>query len=157
MKVLITYYPLGEAPKVADKLAQKFYEKKISVFKYPIELKKEFSIKEQFKKEKKLVLKEFPGKEKYDVIIIGTPIVSFTAVPAVNSFIRAIPKNEKTKVILFATGIGLPGRAIQKMKSLLSMKNMNVTDAQIFSSIFEFDQKKLAEVEKFFDNFYEKL
>ncbi|MBT4596843.1 MAG: hypothetical protein HOC95_02585, partial [Candidatus Diapherotrites archaeon] len=52
------------------------------------------------------------------------------------------------KFALFATGIGLPGTAIKKMTSLLSMQKGKVVATQVFSSIFEFDEKKLREVNK---------
>ena len=157
-KVLIAYYSFGETPKVAQKLKQLFLSKDFSVVERNIRLSKEIEPKKQFKKEKELVLKE-PTKpvSGFDLVVIGTPVVSFSSVPAVNVFIRSIPEPKKNNFVLFATGIGLPGKAVKKMQGLLSMKGATVIDSQTFSSIFEFDAKKLLETEKFFERFIKKV
>jgi len=152
-KALITYYSLGEAPKIAQRLKVNFEKKHFKVIIKKIELKEEMEIKKQFKKEKKLELTSIiKSASQYDVIVIGTPIVSFTSMPAVNAFIRSLPKIDNKKVIIYATGIGLPGRAIKKMSSLLSMKGAKVIGSKVFSSVFEFDERKLKEVDVFFDS-----
>lgn len=146
---LIAYYDLGEVRKVAERLKIRLEEKKHKVYLLRIELKKEIDIKEQFKKEKEIELKKIIPITKYDFVVIGTPISSFRSVPAVNVFIRNIKKVDKQKFILFATGIGLPGKAIKKMSSLLLMKKGKVIGSKVFSSIFEFDENKLKEVDQF--------
>ena len=152
-KVLIAYYPLGEITKVANRIKTNFENNKKDVDLKEITLTQDLDVKKQFKKEKKLELKTIiKSVSKYDLIVIGTPIASFTSVPAVNAFIRSLPKMEKKKVILFATGIGLPGRAIKKMSSLFSMKGVTVVGGKVFSSIFEFDEKKLKEVDEYFNS-----
>ncbi len=152
-KVLIAYYNLGEINKVAARIKLNFEQDKYAVEELQIKLKEEMDTKKQFKKEKKLeLLTEIKSTSGYDVIIIGTPVVSFTSVPAVNAFIRSLPKSENKKVILFATGIGLPGKAIQKMSSLFSMNGATVVGGKVFSSIFDFDERKLKEVDTFFEN-----
>ena len=157
-KVLIAYYSFGETPKVADKLKQLFLSKGFSVVERNIRLSKDIEPKKQFKKEKELVLREpVRSVSAFDLVVIGTPMVSFSSVPAVNVFIRSLPEMEKKNFVLFATGIGLPGKAVKKMQSLLSMKGGTVLDSHTFSSIFEFDQKKLLEAEKFFERFIGKV
>jgi len=152
-KVLIAYYNLGEINKVAARIKSNFEQDKYTVEEVQIKLKEEMDIKKQFKKEKKLdLLTEIKSLSSYDIIIIGTPVVSFTSVPAVNAFIRSFPKAENKKVVLFATGIGLPGKAIQKMSSLFSMNGATIIGGKVFSSIFEFDERKLKEVDNFFEN-----
>ncbi|MBT4191743.1 MAG: hypothetical protein HOE11_00385 [Candidatus Diapherotrites archaeon] len=147
--VLLAYYPLGEVPKVIIKLAALLKENKINVKTEELILEEDLSMKKQFKLEKKLVLKnKIPSLKSFDLIVIGTPIVSFSSVPAINIFIRSLPKVAEKKFALFATGIGLPGTAIKKMTSLLSMQKGKVVATQVFSSIFEFDEKKLREVNK---------
>jgi len=151
---LIAYYNAGETPKVAHELGKLFSSGGFSPKLREIEPAVKMDLKKQFKKEKSLKLKGALGRiNEFDVIVIGTPVVSFTSVPAVNVFIRALPKSPKTKVILYATGIGLAGMTIKKMQSLLSMKGFKVIDSQFFSSIFEFDSRKLLEVGKFFERF----
>jgi hypothetical protein len=150
-KVLLAYYPLGEVQKVIARLEKLFKERKFKVVKEQILLKQEVEIKKQFKIEKKLVLRKKPLSIKsFDLVVIGTPIVSFSSVPAVNVFIRNLKSIEDKKFALVATGIGLPGTAIKKMQSILLMRRGKVVASQVFSSIFEFDERKLKEVEKLF-------
>lgn len=146
---LIVYYDLGEVKKVVNRIKIRLEEKNNKVDLLNLELKKEIDIKEQFKKEKEIELKKMIQVSKYDYVIIGTPIASFRSVPAVNVFIRNIKNVNKQKFILFATGIGLPGKAIKKMSSLLLMKKGKVIKSKVFSSIFEFDENKLKEVDLF--------
>ncbi|MFA5763637.1 MAG: hypothetical protein WC915_02405 [archaeon] len=157
MNILVAYYPLGEAPKIAKRFEEILKIRQIDVTLYPISVE-EKDIKKQFKTEKQLVLDtHLDSIKNYDLIIVGTPIVSFTAVPAVNVFIRNLPITKNQKFCLFATGIGLPGKAIKKMSSLLSMQSAKVIDTQVFSSIFEFDSKKLKEVDAFFERFEKQI
>jgi len=157
MKVLIAYYPLGEVTKVAKRFEELFKTKRIDVEHFLIEVD-EKNIKKQIKTEKKLeLIKKLKSTKDYDLIIIGTPIISFTSVPAVNVFIRNLPNAKNKNICLFATGIGLPGKAIKKMSSLLSMKGSKLIDSQVFSSIFEFDSRKLAEVDNFLNRFIKKI
>jgi flavorubredoxin len=157
MNILVAYYPLGEVSKIAKRFEEVFKTRKIDVELYPI-MTEEKDIKKQFKTEKQLILENpIESIKKYDLIIIGTPIISFTSVPAVNVFIRNLPTVKDTKFCLFATGIGLSGKAIKKMSSLLSMKSAKIIDTQVFSSIFEFDSKKLKEVDDFFERFEKQI
>ncbi len=157
MNILVAYYPLGEASKIAKRFEEVFKTRNIGVDLYPICVE-EKDIKKQFKTEKQLILENpIDSIKKYDLIIIGTPIISFTAVPAVNVFIRNLPTTKDKKFCLFATGIGLPGKAIKKMSSLLSMKSAKIIDTHVFSSIFEFDARKLKEVDAFFAKFEKQI
>ena len=156
--ILLTYYSLGEVPKVMERLYELLSKKGFLVKKKQIELIKKLEVKKQFKLEQTLKVKSpLKSLKGIDLVVIGTPIVSFSSIPAVNAFIRALPKVENKKFVLFATGIGLPGRTMKKMKSLLSMKGGVVVDSQIFTSIFEFDAKKLKEADAFFERFIEKI
>lgn len=146
---LIAYYNMGEVKKTVTKMSEGLKEKNHYVETFDLVLDTSLDLKNQFKKEKELSLKNKINIKKFDYIIIGTPIISFTSVPAVNIFIRQLDKIENKKFILFATGIGLPGKAIKKMGSLLSMKKGKVIESKVFSSIFEFDEKKLNEAKKF--------
>ncbi len=148
---LIAYYDLGEAKKTAQRIQKKLLDLGNKAELFSLEVNNNLNIKEQFKKEKELFLTEKIIIDEFDYIIIGTPVISFTSVPAVNVFIRQLENIEEKKFILFATGIGLPGKAIKKMSSLLSMKNGKVISSKVFSSIFEFDEKKLKEVDKFIE------
>lgn len=151
MKVLLAYYPFGEVTKVINTAEKIFSKKGFEITKYCVQLKKELSMKEQKKNEKVLQLKEKPKSVKqYDLIVLGTPIVKLSSVPAMNVFIRAVKDAQGKKFVLFATGIGLPGKALKKMNSLLSMKGAKVIASDSFMSIFEFDSKKLLETENFF-------
>jgi flavorubredoxin len=160
-KVLIAYYPMDENPRVAQRLEKLFSESKFKVTLKSIEPKLNLSLKEQSKIEKELELKEkINSITNYDLIIIGTPVFSFSPVPAINSFIRNLPKNTKSngkKFVLFSTSVGLPGTTIKRMQSLLSMKGYKVIDSDSFSSIFEFDERKLKEVDSFFERFITKI
>ncbi|MFA5125822.1 MAG: hypothetical protein WC462_02355 [archaeon] len=166
-KALIVYFSSSEKGKQASEekvvleLEKLFSDKKISVKKLLLEPKQKLSLNEQFKQEKDLELKQSIGQIKeFDFVIIGSPIVgSFTSAPLINLFIRTLPKfseNEnKPLFVLFATGI-IPGFGIKKMQSLLSMKGIKPAESTAFTSIFEFDDKKMAEVKKFFENIFKK-
>jgi flavorubredoxin len=164
-KALIVYYKENEdakysnEEKAAFELEKHFQKKGISVHKTQLKTVKKLGIKEQQKKEKEIKFASNPPKiNDFDFLVIGTPIVgSLTSSPVINAYIRSIPKksNTKTKTILYATGI-IPGFAIKKMQSLLSMQGIKTTDSEAFTSIFEFDEKKLLEIKKFFDRFIEK-
>ncbi len=157
MNALVVYYPLGEIIKVAQKIDFLLNKNNINSKLFEAVFETEMDLKKQFKHEKELnLLNKIHRIKKIDLLIIGTPIISFTSVPAINVFIRNLPKIKNKKIVLFATGIGLPGNAIKKMSSLLSMKEAIVIDSQVFSSIFEFDSKKMVEVEKFFERFLQK-
>lgn len=156
-KVLIAYFPMDETPKVAKRLEQLLSDFEVKVTLKTIEPKHPLTPKEQSKNEKDLVLKEnIKSISEYDLIIIGTPVFSFSPVPAINVFIRSLPKikdKKKTKFVLFSTSIGLPGTTIKRMQALLSMKGGKVIGSESFSSIFDFDEKKLEEVNHFFEKF----
>ncbi|MCX6800654.1 MAG: hypothetical protein NTZ73_00505 [Candidatus Diapherotrites archaeon] len=156
-KVLIAYYPSGETPKVAEKMAELFSKKGIEVSKKQIELEKPLEPAAQLKEEKSLQLKDgIESLAEYGLVVIGTPVFLFSPVPAVSLFIRNLPDCEGKKFVLFSTSIGLSGTTIKRMQSLLSMKGGKVIDCESFSSIFEFDSKKFLEVEKFFARFVAK-
>ena len=160
-KVLITYYPSDETPKVAERFKKLLSDSKFKVVVKTIEPKKNLTPKEQLKVEKTIELKNLiKSMNDYDLVIIGTPVFSFSPMPSVSAFIRSIPKSPKSskkKFVLFSTSIGLPGTTIKRMQSLLSMKGGKVLDSESFSSIFEFDEKKLKEVDSFFERFKDSI
>ena len=151
---------ISNEDKVALELEKLFSSKSFSVKKLILESKKKIAQKELFKNEKNLELKEkIPQLSSFDIIILGTPIVgSFTSSPLVNVFIRSLPKAtpQKQFFVLFSTGV-LHGFELKKMQSLLSMKGIKPVDSQAFMSMFDFDEKKLAEVKQFFERFMDKI
>ncbi len=166
-KVLIAY-PLAlekkkpsNEDKVALELEKLFSSKSFLVKKIILEPKKKLAVKEQFKKEKSLELKKVPVLSSFDLVVLGTPIVgSLTSSPLVNAFIRSIPKKagasvQKQKFVLFSTGV-LHGFELKKMQSLLSMKGIKPIDSKSFTSMFDFDEKKLFEVKQFFERFMDR-
>jgi hypothetical protein len=164
-KVLIAYYSTSEKgkPSNEDKVVQAL-QKFIKEVNMPhkillLEPKNKLPLKEQFKQEKNLELKEKVASLKgINYLIIGSPIVgTLTSAPLVNAFIRSLPKHGteiNTKFYLFSTGI-LPGFALKKMQSLLSMKGIKSVESAAFTSMFEFDSKKIDEVKKFFNKIQE--
>jgi len=159
-KVLIAYYPSDETPKVAERLEKLFSESKARVTMRKIEPKKNLTPREQLRMERSLKLKNnLKSLKDYDLVIIGTPVFSFSPMPSVNAFIRSLPKSKKTKktFVLYSTSVGLPGTTIKRMQSLLSMKGGKVLDSESFASIFEFDDRKLKEVDNFFERFRSKF
>lgn len=166
-KALIIYYSeqekgkISNEEKVAAELERIFKKAEFNVTKTLLETKKKMEMKLQLKMEKALELKEkIPPLTSFDLVIVGSPIIgSLTSAPAINTFLRQLPKNiknQKPKFVLYSTGI-LPGFAIKKMQSLLSMKGESILDSETFTSIFEFDSKKLLEVDKFYSRFMDKL
>jgi flavorubredoxin len=157
MNVLLAHYSLGEVPKVIKKFEELCKTKNFNTNNYLIEVA-ELNVKKQAKKEKELkLLNPVSEIKNFDLVIVGTPIVSFSSVPAVNIFLRELKNVKGKNFCLFATGIGLPGKAIKKMSSILSMRGANIVSSNVFSSIFEFDEKKLKEVEKFFEELLKKI
>ncbi|HNV01376.1 MAG TPA: hypothetical protein PKK60_03035 [archaeon] len=151
-KALIAYYSFGETQKVVERIGEKLLEKQITSQTFLIEDKKNYSLKDQFKKEKQLELKnKIPQMGEINYLFIGSPVVSFSSAPIVNVFLKNLNEKElkNKKIILFATGIGLPGNTIKKMVGVLAMKGLSVENDKVFSSIFHFDEKKLKEVDEF--------
>jgi flavorubredoxin len=157
-KAFIFYYSSSSThlneEKVALRLEELFKSRGVSAEKILLEPKKKLNLKQQLRMEKKIELKNIiPPLQDADYVVIGSPVVNaFGSSPIVNSFIRSLPKKDysKTKVALFSCGI-LPGFAIKKMSSLLSLNGVKVSGSQSFTSIFEFDKKKLGEVDAFFE------
>lgn len=165
-KVLIVYCRENEKSrfsneeKTASEIEKNFAAKGFAVKKAPIYPEKKLGIREQFRTEKGIkFLPKPPQAEGFDFIVIGTPIVGpITSSPIINAYIRELPKKmprKKPYFVLFSTGV-IPGFALKKMQSLLSMHGIKALDSEAFTSIFEFDDKKLSEVAKFFDRFTEK-
>lgn len=151
-KALIAYYSFGEVEKVAQRIQKNLMEKKINSELFKIETKNNITLKEQFKKEKELELKNpVPFLTNFDTVFIGSPVVSFSSAPIVNVFLKKIIEEDFSgkKIYLYATGIGLPGSTIKKMRGILAMKGINPISDKVFSSIFHFDEKKLKEVDEF--------
>ncbi|MFA6268544.1 MAG: hypothetical protein WCW13_06090 [archaeon] len=161
-KALIVYYSLPDKKKTSneDKAATEFEklfnEKNISTTIIALSTEKKLSLGDQFKKEKELTINQkIPDLTEFDYVFIGSPVVgSLTSAPLVNVFIRSIQKvtqnQAKPIFALFVTGI-ISGFALKKMQSLLSMKGIKPTQTEAFTSMFEFDSKKIAEIKKFFD------
>jgi len=160
-KAFIIYYASdlthSNEEKVASLLQKLFNDKNISAEKILLEPKEKLTLKQQLRMEKKI---ELANKQvdlsKADYVIIGSPVVdAITSSPIVNSFIRGFEKKDysSTKFVLFSCGI-IPGLAIKKMSSLLAVNGIKVFDSQAFSSMFEFDKKKLIEAESFFNRFF---
>jgi len=162
-KALIVYCKENEKSKYSNEektafeLEKQFTQKGFKVEKIQLKTTKKLGSKEQ-KKDKEIKFTTKPPEIKnFDFVIIGTPIIgSISSSPIINAYIRNLPKEKstKTKVVLYATGI-IAGFAIKKMQSLLSMNGIKATDSEAFTSIFEFDEKKLLEIRKFFDRFFE--
>ncbi len=158
-KILIVYFSSQSKEKLAseDKVAnalESYFSKTHKVKTVLLQSKKKIELKEQFKLEKELELTEDSSPlTGFDLVIIGSPIVgSLTSAPLVNAYLRKIqkqtPKNNQVKYALFSTGI-IPGLAIKKMQSLLSMKGLKPIESITFTSIFDFDDKKMKEVTEF--------
>jgi hypothetical protein len=158
-KILIAYFSsqskekLSSEDKVANAL-ETFFSKTHTVRKILLQSKKKIPLQDQFKLEKELeLIEEGSIVNGFDLIVVGSPIVgSLTSAPLVNAFLRQIPKSSElvapAKYALFSTGI-IPGFAIKKMQSLLSMKGIKPIESETFTSIFDFDEKKMIEVTEF--------
>ncbi|MCX6803968.1 MAG: hypothetical protein NTY48_05370 [Candidatus Diapherotrites archaeon] len=167
MKALIVYCTASEKnkpsneEKTANFLVESLLKKNIKAKKLLLEPAKNIGLKQQLKKEKEFKLKtKIPLLNEYDFVFIGTPIVGpLTSSPIINTFLRLIPKdagkNSKPIFAIYSTGI-IEGFALRKMQSLLSMKGIKVAKTQSFTSIFEFDSKKLFEVGKFLEEVLQK-
>lgn len=165
-KILVVYYkeelPKNKQPnieKVVLTLEKSLVDRNNLVTKLSLEGKTKLKLKEQFKKEKELELGiALPDLSVFDAIVIGSPILgSLTSSPLVNVFIRSITESsQKNKFFLFVTGI-VPGFGIKKMQNLLLMHNIKPTESTSFTSIFDFDSKKLEEVKKFAELINERI
>ncbi len=153
MNILIAYYTNSDAEKVAKRLESLFVQEKHSVkFDAIISKKNEEDHKAQEKLGNNLKIKNFIGSaKKFDLIIVGTPFFYLLPIPAVKVFLRELKDCKEKKFILYATGIGLPGSSIKKMQSIVSMQGGKVIASETFTSIFDFDEKKLKEVDAFFE------
>ncbi len=166
-RALIIYYSehhsldkgkFSNEEKVANELKKLFEEKKFSTQILLLEPSKKLHLKDQFKKEKEIILlNKIPDLSNYSFIVIGTPIVgAMTSSPVINSFIRQMSFSKEAKnkpvFVIYSTGI-ISGFELKKMTSLLSMKGIKPVLSESFKSMFDFDLKKINEVKTFFNNF----
>lgn len=153
---------LSNEAKVVLELEKLFASKGYLVQKLLLESKGKIRLRDQFKSEKEIILKKFPAKPlEYEFIIIGTPIVgSLTSSPLVNAFIRKLPKrkseSKKPFFALFSVGVVSSSLELRKLQSLLFMSGIKPVESAAFTSIFDFDAKKLIEVKHYFDRMMDK-
>jgi hypothetical protein len=90
-----------------------------------------------------------PDAEKFDLVIVGTPVWGFGPTPIVLSYLRKMRNTGGKKFALFATCTALPGTTIQRMASILSTKGAKVEGSLTIRSIFPIGEAKLREAHGF--------
>lgn len=124
MRTLIIYYSFeGHTERVADILAQKLNAERLR-----ITPQKEITTHGFMKYVwggKQATMKKAPElmpytfrADKYETIIIGTPVWAFTMTPPVRSFLQK-EKISKKRIALFCTHRGVPGRTLQHMQHMV--------------------------------------
>jgi flavodoxin len=60
--------------------------------------------------------------EKFDLLILGTPVHGFSPARRVSSFVRKLPKGNGKKAIVFCTYAIYKGRTLKKLENMLAGK-----------------------------------
>lgn len=151
MRILVAYYSkTGVTEKVALALRETLEEKGHNAELAKITPKEELKAA-QYKKDGKDIELKSPvlDVQKFDLVIVGTPVWGFCPTPIVLSYLRALQNTEGKKFALFATCTALPGTTIQRMDSILSTKGGSVLNSLTIRSIFPLDSAKLREAKAF--------
>src|SRR3989344_8794278 len=115
MNVLVAYYSrTGSTESVAAALKQQLVKMGHSVRLLKIFPKRELKASEYDKDGRDVELKEAPPElEKFDLIVVGTPVWGFSPSPIVLSFLRELGNAEGKRFALFATCMAIPGTTIK--------------------------------------------
>ena len=156
MKKAIVYYSMsGNTEYVANKIKNQISSDIIRL--YPVNEYPNSGFKKYFWGGKSAVMKESPKLEKYafdankyDEIIIGSPIWAGNVTPPIRTFIKenkAKLKNKKISIFLCYSGLGAK-KVLDSLKKELEINNFNKT-------IFLLDpkDKNSKEIESAIDNF----
>jgi hypothetical protein len=150
VNIIIAFDNHHECGKVAKRISNDLTLKKIKNTLFEIVPK---NLKE--KNEKKIVFNKLPEIKSADLLIVGTSVKNFSSHRNVNAFIRALKPIKNLKACFYSTGIIL-GTELKKMSSIASMKGITTIESIGFTSIFEFDENKLKEVDEFVEKILEK-
>lgn len=151
MRILVAFYSkTGTTERVALALKEALEEKGHNAELAKILPKEELKAA-QYKKDGKDIELKNPvlDMQKFDLVIVGTPVWGFCPTPIVLSYLRGLQNTSEKKFALFATCTVLPGTTIQRMASILSTKGGTVTSSLTIRSIFPLDGAKLREAKAF--------
>lgn len=154
MEVLLAYYSkTGNTERIAKKI-QKIIEPLGKVEMFRIEMTKEYSsrllhlnprITFDCILRRKPEIKATKNMDKYDALVIGSPIWYFTIAPPVNTFIDKLEKAKGKKAVIFvSSGMGKANFTMSLQNKLLS-KGMKIAKA-ISVKLDQIDQKTLQEI-----------
>jgi len=90
-----------------------------------------------------------PGLDEFDLIILGTPVHSFSPHPVVDSFTRTLTGVENKKFAIFCTSVALAGTTVQSLSGILVTMGADVIGSLSVKSLFELNEEKLKPVKKF--------
>lgn len=151
MRILVAYYSkTGTTEMVALSLKEGLEEKGHSAELAKILPQEELKAA-QYKKDGKEIELKNPvlDVQKFDLVIVGTPVWGFCPSPIVLSYLRGLQNTSGKNFALFATCTARPGTTIQRMSSILSTKGATVTGSLTIRSIFPLDGAKLREAKAF--------
>lgn len=63
--------------------------------------------------------------EKFDAIILGTPVHGFSPAKRVSSFVENLPEENGKKIIIFCTYVISKGKTLEKLEKKLESKGYN--------------------------------
>ncbi len=158
MNILIAYYSkTGSTERVATALKRSL-EKEHRVTLFRVKPQRELKAHEYKKGEKDLPLQQpFVDLRGFDLVFVGTPVWSFCPTPIMVSYLRKLRNAKGKRFALFATCMALPGTTIKRMSNILSTKGAVIVDSMTLKSIFELDEKKMQEAQRFARNLLPKL
>lgn len=158
MNILIAYYSKTGATEKVAAVLQQALEKKHRVTLFRLRPVQELKAHEYKKNEKDLPLQQpLPGLKGFDLVVVGTPVWNFCPTPIAVSYLRKALGAKGKRFALFATCTALPGTTIKRLGSILSTKGATVVDSLTIRSVFELDEKKLQEAERFAERLLQQL
>ena len=136
MKTLIVYYSrTGNTKNIAEKIAKEL-NADIDEIKEDINRKGFLNYLRsgyQAARKKIIEIKSAKDPSKYELVIIGTPVWSWTVTPAVRTYLN---KNKFNKVAFFCTCGGQKGKTFEEMEKLSKkpLAKLEIKEKQILKS-----------------------
>jgi flavodoxin len=117
MKIgIIVYSETGNTLFVAKKLKEKFEKEK-----YKVDIKAIEKLDNTIKDPNKIIIKDIPELDYYDILIFGSPVHGFTLAPAFKAYLKKLPSINEKIVCCYVTK-SLPTKGFGGKKAIEIMK-----------------------------------
>ncbi len=117
MKIgIIVYSETGNTIFVAERLKENFIKEK-----YEVDIKAIEKLDSAIKDPNKIIIKDIPDLDCYDVLIFGAPVHGFTLAPAFKAYLKKLPSIKEKIVYCYVTK-ALPTKRFGGLKAIKIME-----------------------------------